>query len=101
FRGLLVTWPGIGMVFLHQPPVRRLHGLEVGVAVELERVESAHFVAAAAPIPRASPLPVRGLTEARSIPLLLGCALRRFFRAQAREIIPVLVVFGSVGFAEI
>src|SRR5206468_10076935 len=87
--------------FFDQAPVRSLDRREVGIAFELERIERPHFVTAASAVAGAAPLPVRRLPEAGGALLFLRRALRRFFRAQVREIVPVLVVFGGVGLAEI
>ena len=69
------------MGFLDEPPVRGLHRLEIGIAVELQRIERAHLVAASAAVAGARPFPVRRLAKAGSSPLLIGGALGRLLRA--------------------
>src|SRR4029453_2038786 len=89
------------MVLLHQPAMRRLDGLEIRIAVKLQCAQRAHLITATATIPRPSPFPLRRLAEARSSFFFFGSPPRRFLGTQAREIIPILVVFGRVSFAEI
>src|ERR1700752_1307867 len=88
------------MVFLDEPPVRRLDRLEIRVAFELQRVERAHLVAASAAIAGPGPLVMGRLAEARGTPLLLGRAAGGFLGAEAREIVPVLFVLGGMGLAK-
>ena len=54
--GFLVAGVGVGVRFLDQATVGGLHGREVGVAVELERIERAHLVAASAAVARTAPI---------------------------------------------
>src|SRR5947209_8953433 len=79
----------------------RLDRGEIGIAVELARVERAHFAAASATVAGSRPFPLRRLAEARIPQLFLGRATGGFFGAEAGEIIPVAVVLGGMGFAEI
>src|SRR6185369_12501987 len=90
----------VGMRGLDQPAVRRLDRGEVGVAVELKRGERAHFVAAAAAVAGSRPLPLRRLAEALGAGFLLGGAARGFLGGEAREIVPVPVIFGGMRLAE-
>src|SRR4029079_18384317 len=76
---------GVRMRLLHQTPVRGLDGLEVSVAVEIERAQRPHFVTAPAAVARPRPFPLRRLPEALRSRLLLCSASRRFFRRQAGE----------------
>src|SRR6476469_6940182 len=92
---------GVGVGFFHEPPMRRFHGGEVGVAFELQRVERAHLVAAAATVAWPAPLPLRRLAKALGVPLLLRRPLRRLLGVEPGEIIPVLVVLGCVRLAEV
>src|SRR5690348_4278954 len=89
------------MRLLDQPSMRRLDRSEVGVALQLQRIERAHLVAGTAAVARTRPLPLRRLAEALGAEFLVGFALRSFFGAQTGEVVPVLVVLGGVPFAEI
>ena len=100
-RGLLVALLQIGMVFLGQAAVRGLGGGEIGVGFEVEHRQRAHLVAAAGAVAGAAPLPVLGLTERRGASALLGLAGGGLFGVEPGEIIPVAVIFGGVGEAEI
>src|SRR5205085_11873703 len=55
----------------------------------------------AAAIAGPGPFPLRRLAKSGIAPLLLRRALRCFLGGQAGEVIPVLVVLGGVGLAEI
>src|SRR5207248_9110514 len=76
-------------------------GLDVGVAVELERVERTHFVTAAAAVSRPGPFPLRRLAIACVAPLLFRRAAGGLLRAEVREIIPVFVVLAGVRLTKI
>src|SRR5690349_7943002 len=89
------------MRLLDQPPMRRLDRSEVRVALQFQRIERAHLVPGTAAVAGTRPLPLRRLAEALGAEFLVGFALRSFFRGQAGEVIPVLVVLGGVSFAEI
>src|SRR6185503_8364601 len=99
-RGLFVTLIRVRVGFFDQSPVRRLNGGEVGVAVELECVERPHFVSAAASVAGPAPFPLRRLAKAGIASLLFRGTDRRLLGAAAGEVIPILVIFGGVRFAE-
>src|SRR5688500_7314624 len=89
------------MVFLGEPAIGGLDRAEIGVALELERVECPHLVTGAAAVARPRPLPVLGLAEGRGFGAFIGFASGGGFGVEPFEIIPVAVVLGSVGLAEI
>ena len=60
----------VGMGFLDQPAMGGLDCREIRIAVELQRVERAHFVAAAAAVAGPCPFPLRRLAESPRVPFL-------------------------------
>src|SRR3954447_13323474 len=99
--GLLVAGRGVGMVGLGEPAIGRLDLLETGVRLQLEQVQCAHLVAAAAAVAGAAPAIMAGAGEGGGAFLLARLARCRLLRGQSLEIIPVAVVFGGMALAEI
>src|SRR3954469_14202669 len=99
--GFGVAGGGVGMVGLGEAAIGRLDLLEAGIALQLQNVESAHLVAASAAVAGAAPGIMAGLAIALGAIALLRLAGGGVLGGEAFEIIPVAVVFGGVGFAEI
>ena len=72
--GFLVAGLDVGMVGLGEAAPGGLDLLEIGVGLELEHVERAHLVAAAAAVAGAAPAIMVGLAEGVGAALLVGLA---------------------------
>ena len=70
--GFLVAGLDVGMVGLGEAAIGGLDLLETGVGLELEHVERAHLVAAAAAVAGAAPAIMVGLAEGARVALLVG-----------------------------
>src|SRR3546814_3141152 len=89
------------MALLGQPAPRLLRRLEIGVGFQVENLQRAHLVGAAAAVARSAPAIMLRTGIAARATGFLGGTVGRLLGAEPREIIPAAIIFGGVGFAEI
>src|SRR3546814_6045911 len=87
------------MALLGQPAPRLLRRLEIGVGFQVENLQRAHLVGAAAAVARSAPAIMLRTGIAARATGFLGGTVGRLLGAEPREIIPAAIIFGGVGFA--
>jgi hypothetical protein len=95
-----ITGLHIRMVFLGKLAPGNAHSVKLGINLKPQRIERTEFITAAGAITGTRLAIMFRILIARGIAPFIGLTLGRLFGRQSGEVIPILVIFARMRFAE-